>query len=598
MTKNVSGRYAREDVVVYVQQADDTVGLMDVWVFVKRRIWFVASIVFACTLLAAIASITVSKTYTASSAVVLERKDIRPFATDASSQSLDRDRSAAETELDVLQSRQFAGRVVDQLNLTENPIFISTARGTASVVTKTFRYFTRFLQDFSVTPSNRKIKRDRAITTLLENFKVNRKGDSLAVEIRVSSQNAELAATIANTIATLYVESSLEFKQEERIEDKNRALSTRGAVGFLRQSIAQPLLVTLRAEEARLQQVRDELATKYGKNHPQIITSESQIASIRAMIDAEVKRIISDLEAESLKPSARVLSSAEVPTSPSFPIPGIIIPAAFVGSTLLAFLLAILFEAMDTRVRSGRRTSRLLQIPNLGYVPKMPKNLLMSNAKLRSPHIVGRNSNFTEAERSIYMASRFSDVSKANGVVMITSCIDSGASASMAWGVAASAAADGRNTMFIDLDFDKHITMDMSEPEARPNLIEHYFKEKTSLGEVIQKIPNAPKLGFIDATRALREASSSLNSEKLPQLFAAIKKIGYDYIVLHAPPVLAAGDAEWLSPFVDGVILSASWGKTTEEQLLHAASRLRMNRAPLIGTVIDEVDPVVHANHG
>ena len=49
---------------------------------------------------------------------------------------------------------------------------------------------------------------------------------------------------------------------------------------------------------------------------------------------------------------------------------------------------------------------------------------------------------------------------------------------------------------------------------------------------------------------------------------------------------------------VDGVILSAIWGKTTEEQLLDAATQLRMNGAPLIGTVIDEVNPDVHANHG
>ena len=78
----------------------------------------------------------------------------------------------------------------------------------------------------------------------------------------------------------------------------------------------------------------------------------------------------------------------------------------------------------------------------------------------------------------------------------------------------------------------------------------------------------------------------------LLELFAVIKKIGYDFIVIYAPPVLASGDANWMSPFVDGVILSVSWGKTTEEQLLDAASQLRMNRAPLIGTVIDEVNPV------
>ena len=155
MTKYVSSisvsspstrRYARGNVVVSVQQTDETVGLMDVWVLVKRRTWFVATIVLVCTVLAAIGAFTVSKTYTARSAVVLERKDIRPFATDASLQSLDRDRSAAETEMDVLRSRQFAGRVVDRVKLSEDPSFNPYAQnveGTEETKSSIFSYFTK-----------------------------------------------------------------------------------------------------------------------------------------------------------------------------------------------------------------------------------------------------------------------------------------------------------------------------------------------------------------------------------------------------------------------------------------------------------------------
>lgn len=61
--------------------------------------------------------------------MVLERKDVRPFATDAALTSIDRDRSAAETEMDVLQSRKFAGRIVDRLNLIGDPSFNPYAPG-------------------------------------------------------------------------------------------------------------------------------------------------------------------------------------------------------------------------------------------------------------------------------------------------------------------------------------------------------------------------------------------------------------------------------------------------------------------------------------
>jgi uncharacterized protein involved in exopolysaccharide biosynthesis/Mrp family chromosome partitioning ATPase len=564
------------------QQHDNDFGLRDAWNLLKRRRQLITIIVLSCTFLAALAAYGAPKTYTAYSAIVLERKDIRPFAIDLSSQSIDRDRSAAETEMDVLRSRQFVGRVVDFLNLPNDPLFVSIANGIGGIE-----------NDFKAP-----VDRDKAISTLLTQFDVTRNGESLAVEIKVKGPNAKLSANIANTIAKLYVESSLEYKKDERIADKERAHTTRGAVRFLQQSIAQPLLVTLRAEEARLQETKDELSSRFGRSHPQIIALDAQILSVQSQIEGEVQRIILDLEAESLKPSARILSLAEIPSTPSFPKPTIIISAAFLASACFAILLAIVFEATDTRIRSGKRTALLLHVPNLGYVPKIRKNRRVSIIKPGSLLAGNHNVTYTEAERSIYLAGRFSHVNKQNSVVMITSCLRSEGGASIAWGIAVAAAADGRTTVYIDLDHHNRPAKDTPDATRDPSPIQHYFRDKTFLVEVIRRIPNAPRLGIIDGTGALLHSGRSLNSEMLLELFAVIKKSGYDLIVLHAPPVLASGDANWLSPFVDGVILSVSWGKTTEAQLIDAATQLRMNRAPLIGTVIEEVDPVIHANYG
>ncbi|WFU51033.1 GumC family protein [Sinorhizobium terangae] len=593
----------RESVEFAAQRSGHTIGLLDVWALIKRRIWLIASVVLFCTLLAAIASYTLPETYTASSEVVLERKDVRPFATDASLTSLERDRSAAETEMDVLQSREFAGRIVDRLNLIDDPNFNPFARSgkrPESLGDRLARYFAGIIgaqrpRDSVRPPPDERTQRDRAISAVLSQFTVSRTGESLAVRITVTNNNPKVAQELANTIASLYVEASLEFKQYERIADKERALNTGGAVAFLRQSMTQPLLITLRNEEARLQQNRAELAAKFGKNHPQMIDADSQIAGVRNMIEDEVQRILSDLEAESLKPSARIVSAAEVPNSPSFPKPNIIIPAAFTGSTLLAFLLALLLETADTRIRSGQRTSQLLRLPNLGYIPKVPKHLPGTKRSSCIPDW----SNFTcaEAERSVYMACRYSEVKQPHRVVMVTSCLQDVANASTAWGIATAAAADGRPTVFVNLDFHQHNVPYLKSVERSPELIERYLRNEASLADVVQTIPTLPAFGFIDATPVMMEPFRSLDSEKLCELILALRQNGYEFIVLHAPPVLTSGDANWLSPFVDGVILLVSWGKTTEEQLLDSVSQLRMNHAPLIGTVIHQVNPEVHKSH-
>ncbi|ACP22661.1 putative MPA1 family protein (plasmid) [Sinorhizobium fredii NGR234] len=595
----------RESVELAAQRNGNSVGLLDAWALVKRRMRLLVSVIVGCTLLSAIASFTLPKTYTASSDVVLERKDVRPFATDASLTSLDRDRSAAETEMDVLQSRQLAGRVVDRLNLINNPNFNPYAR-TAEQPSDIGGDFLGYFQgivgiDRSAktvrTLPGLKTQRDRAISSLLRQFDVSRTGESLAVKITVSSPDPKLAQEIANTIANLYVESSLEFKQDERIADKQRALNTGGAVGFLRQSMTQPLLVTLRSEEARLLQSRAEIAAKYGKNHPQMIDVGSQIAGVRRMIEDEVRRILLDLEAESLKPSARIVSAAELPNSPSFPVAGIIIPATFAGSTLLAFLLALLFEATDTRIRSGQRTAQLLRMPNLGYVPKLPKHLPYQGTK-RSSGVPAWSNASAEAERSIYMASRFSEAKKLHRVVMVTSCHHNIANASTAWGIATAAAADGRPTAFVNLDFHEHSVPCLKSVGHSPELFERYLNNEATLADVVQTDPALPGLGLLDATLAMTEPFRLIDSKKLCELIQALKQSGYDLIVLHAPPVLSSGDATWLAPFVDAVILTVSWGETTEDQLLVAVSQLRMNHAPLIGTAINQVNPEIHRRHG
>lgn len=580
----------RKNTSFVFNHANHTLGLLDVWGLAKRRIWTITTVVLGCTLLATIAALTLPKTYTATSGVVLERKDVRPFATDASLQSLDRDRSAAETEMDVLQSRQFAGRIVDKLDLVIDPGFNPYARNkdepknTDGILASLKQIAGTFRPTVpSVEPPALSIQRDRAISTLLSQYDVTRNGESLAVRITVSNRNPNLAELIANTIAMMYVESSLELKQDERVADKERALTTGGAVSFLRQSIAQPLLQTLRSEEARLEQERAEFVANLGENHPKVINKNEQIATVRKMTSDEVERILVDLEAESLKPSARIVSQAEVPTSPSFPIPSIIIPAAFAGSTLLAFLLALMLEATDTRIRSGEQSSRLLQIPNLGYLPEIPRNRLSATPL----SIAGHHLTCTEADRAIYMACRSTDMGTPHRVVLVTPCLHRGASTSTAWGIAMAAAADGRPTMFVDFDV-----------RERGRAYQATTERQILLAEVLQNDLVSPGMSFIEATHALCDPNVPLNSNRLLDLLSTIEKNGYEFIVLHAPPVLSAGDANWLAPFVDGVILTITWGKTTENQLVEAASQLRMNRAALIGTVIDQVNVGMHVRRG
>jgi uncharacterized protein involved in exopolysaccharide biosynthesis/Mrp family chromosome partitioning ATPase len=577
------------------------VGLPDIWALFRRRLGLISSVVLACTLAAAVACVTLTKIYTATSTVVLERKDVRPFETDVANQAVERDKSAAETEMDVLRSRQFAGRIVDRMNLVNDPDFNplianqSNTSGPATIL-KSLLGMIGLTGDASQSQSNTpEMQRDRAISILLSQIGVSRSGESLAVNVAVASSRPDLAASIANTIASMYVESSLEFKQDVRMADKQRAMKTGGAVAFLRERIAQPLLITLRSEEARLAREKSELASRYGKNHPKIIDQDSQIASVRKMIDEEVQRILQDLEIEALKPSARTVSLAEIPTSPSFPKPIFIVPAAFFGSTLLAFMLALILEATDTRIRNGERTSRILQVANLGYVPRASRAKKNGTGNGGNGAVKRHNSLADESIRSVYLASRTPSVNKPPGVIMVTACLHDNASAATAWGIAAAGAADGRKAVFVDLD---RPSSDEAVPGPVLDTVKRFLKNELSLASLIgEAAKRSGSTNPIDASVEFNELCRALSSKSLVDILTSLRRVGHDFVVLHAPPVLTVSDANWLAPIVDGVILTVAWGKTTEEQLVDAASQLRLNRARLIGTVIDEVDPRSQEKH-
>jgi uncharacterized protein involved in exopolysaccharide biosynthesis/Mrp family chromosome partitioning ATPase len=576
------------------------VGIPDVVAIIRRHFWFITSIVLGSTVLAIVACLFLTRIYTASSTLVLERRDIRPFETDVAAQTLDRDKSAAETEMDVLRSRQFAGRVVDKLTLTSDPSFNPYAdapqepTGFPRLLSYIFGSFGG-KKDSDSLAKTAEFQRDYAISILLSQINVSRTGESLAVKVEVSNNKPELAAKIANTIADTYVQSSLEFKQSARTADKARAMRSGGAVAFLRERTAQPLLITLRGEEARLAKEREELASRYGANHPKMIGYDSQIASVRRMIDEEVGRILQDLEIDALKPSARVVSTAAVPNSPSFPKPQVIVPGAFVGSALLAFLLALVLEAVDSKIRSGSRVSQLLRIPNLGYVPRLASLGGSFTAVSSDGGTDLQQSVFDEAIRSIYLACRAPESARQLNFVLVSACLEDPASAATAWGLAAAGAADGRKVIFANLDPSQRDSV----KAAAKDRVKRFLKNEMSLAALIgEASKTVGTTNLVDATDELSELSRTLNSKNFRNILVSLRRIGHDLIVLHAPPVLVVSDAVWLSQLVDGVLLTIAWGRTTEKELIDAVTELRVNGAPIMGTLIDDVDPVVQFRDG
>ncbi|WP_265518351.1 GumC family protein [Nitratireductor luteus] len=709
-------------------QASGVIGMRDTLHLIIRRKYFILTFVLVASVLLIAAVMSMANTYTAAATLVLERNDTRMLEAVTQLESEQRDRSAIETEMDIISSRVFIGRVVDAANLVEHPWFNTYLRaqgddapttlqgrimGAAKAVLANVLPFD-ILAEQEALPSE-SVQRDRAISSLVSRMRVSRSGESFAVTVRVSSPSPELSAMLVNTVANVYVEWSRDLKKQAmadavsflreradkiatQIAESERAIAEFSRVNALssderddllrkridemstqltaarvelasvraRQEQARgvlagsrtaegtvldsALLNTLRSERATLVRERAQYAANLGANHPQVIDADAELRSVDVMIDQEHQRILDDLSGEEkitsnrirqleaqisqmqetvrkrslaeirlrvlerelvadqkmhdlvvarlgdldpfseiMKPSARVVSVAEVPTKPSFPQKGRILAGGIGGAAVLSLILALLLEAGDTRIRSGQRIRQVVQLPNLANVPMVTRGWL--RRRMPVPRgLMGRPRSIqAEAFRSLYLACR-AQLAIAKPVVLMTAPLPGDGVSTVALGLACSAARDGLKTVYVD--FDPRVSNSLSgraDPGGAD--VPATLEEGPSLTNAIRPVSDVDGLDRLDAARLdCGMVRALMRSKDMERLIDELR-LAYDLVVIDCAPVLVTEDANWMSPLVDAVLLVTRFDRTSEQELASAVSRLRLNRAPLLGTVLNGVDP-------
>jgi capsular exopolysaccharide synthesis family protein len=77
-----------------------------------------------------------------------------------------------------------------------------------------------------------------------------------------------------------------------------------------------------------------------------------------------------------------------------------------------------------------------------------------------------------------------------------------------------------------------------------------------------------------------------LQSQVTWELLERLRDV-YDTVIVDAPPLLPVADAALMAADVDGALLVVQHGKTTQEQLSHAVTRLDQVGAKLFGNVVN-----------
>ncbi|MCK0069373.1 GumC family protein [Kordiimonas laminariae] len=327
----------------------DTIEIRALFMTLWRRKWVIANTAIFLLAIAFIILVQLTPKYTASSLLAIESRQSSVVDLEAVMSGVGTDVAAIKTEIDVLQSRRLAGKLVDKLNLTRDKEFnagLIPSGGLLSFLNplnylpESWSNAILGKQEDTRTPDEiAAATRTDVIDAVLSRLSVNNARLSYSITIAFESESPKKAALLTNTLADLYLDDQLEVKFEAT-QRANDWLNTR--VFDLRQNV--------RESERKVQDFRE--TNRLVQTSAAGLVNEQQLAQLNNQL-IEAKTDLARAEARQEQIRQTIASGQDVSTS------GL---AEVIQSTLIGRLREQEAEVLRRRAELGTR-----------YGPKHPR---------------------------------------------------------------------------------------------------------------------------------------------------------------------------------------------------------------------------------
>lgn len=675
-----------------------------------RAKWLV--VLFAMLGIAIAYSILVRITplYTAETRVLWELDQANVAGIDPVAQGLGRDFYMLASQLEILESGRLMGRVVDELDLVDDPIFNPNLRPPEG--------WTRWLSPFTVIGELRRymfppdeVDDDSGMPdeTLMAAWSLR---GALSAEwldgtyvliIRMTTPDPERSAQLANEMARLYILDQLEAKfeatrhatswlsdqvaelqtelenSEQAVEDylSNTTLvseealqaSTRqvkdlrqraqalakereetelrlARIGALRAAedfpglarlVGDPRLVTLARdimgidgtdqEERRatlIDRFEIEIERAVARMAASVERFESQRASVEESIGeleqrlarqseslVELRQLEREAEASQLiyefflarlketavqegvqRPDARVLTAAEVPRSPSSPRRLLTLTMGGGSGVMLALVLALLFERLNSSFRSTEEIENHTGIAVIGTIPMAP----VSRRRAVLQYLNERpTSSFAEAIRNLRTSILLANVDNPPQVIMLTSALPQEGKSTCCVALAQISRALGKRVLLIECDIRRRTFRNYFDVPERGGVLS-VISGARSFEDAVHRDEDSG-LDILAGEESSVNAADIFASQRFAEFMSEMRR-RYDFIFIDTPPVLAVPDARVIGRIADAVVFCVRWNKTARETVTEGLRFFAQINIRIAGLVLSQVNVNKMARYG
>jgi uncharacterized protein involved in exopolysaccharide biosynthesis len=329
----------------------------------RSKMLILSTTVLGAALGVAIA-LSTPKKYEATTDVIIDPRDLKLTDRDLTQNVVASDATLAivENQARILTSGTVLNKVVDTLNLTNDPEFNGQGKGGIGLMSMLRSILSRHDAEGPVDEARR---RALAVGNLAESLDVERGSKTFVVSVTATTHNAEKSALVANTMVKAFRQISSEMQSntagrandeltarldelrkgvetaERKVEDfrathdlvdaqghlisddqmlklneqlsvarartlelnaraaSARSLNVNSVInGTLPEEISSNTMGELRSQYAALKQEADRAAVKLGPRHPEFQALNAQLAGARERIGAELQRIASSLQVD------------------------------------------------------------------------------------------------------------------------------------------------------------------------------------------------------------------------------------------------------------------------------------------------------------
>ncbi|MDB4890601.1 MAG: capsular exopolysaccharide family [Gemmatimonadetes bacterium] len=335
--------------------------------------------------------------------------------------------------------------------------------------------------------------------------------------------------------------------------------------------------------------------------------------------EAEITQAMDD-------PSIRVVDAAITPSRPVRPRPIVNLALSLVLGSILGMGAAFYRDLSDRAVRSRSDVMRASGLPILAAIPHLHsprQGLLTGRMRNKNPNAYaatrrigavplpvgapngspagsvaarlvtrpGVMAGYVESFNQLYANLALTHQEHPLKVLVVTSPLPGEGKTLSASNLALTLAGRGLNVLFVDGDLRCGLVNEVFGCPRAPG-----FAELLSSSVRFEEAAHSIAIGDIGSLTILPSGARLQTPGRLLEIEhvrAVLSNLApqFDLVIVDSPPVNLLADAALLGSAADGVILVIRAGHTSMEELTYAIDQLTAARAPVVGTLLNDIDP-------